>query len=162
MQNSKKMQNTTMPKTKDELREIEKSAQMMGRGSTPSQRSFADSSCDSMYIEDDSSRYADSFNGSSEMSWQSSTATMEQMKNTAPSGGPRRNSVLMTPSGMAGLADVDFDDSDDDDSGPPKATPVGGTGNPNSRPMVGGFAAAAYEAARADYYKKQQEKKSSA
>lgn len=166
MQNTRpKMQNTSMPTTKDELAEIERSAQMMGRegteinpNGTSSQRTFADSSCTSMYLEDDSF-YADSFS-SKEMSWQSSGAV--QMKSAPPPGGPRRNSVLMSPAGMVGMAGIDFEDSDDDtdeDSSPPQGPPSGGTGNPNHRPMVGGFAAAAYEAARADHYKKQQAKK---
>jgi hypothetical protein len=115
-----------------------------------------------MYIEDDS-YYADGFNDSNEMSWQSSTASMEPnstQKDGAPSA-PRRSSVYMSPVGMGGLLDVDFDSEDDDNSsGPPKgAPPSGGNINQNHRPMVGGFAAAAYEAARADHYKKQQSKK---
>jgi hypothetical protein len=157
------MQNTTMPSTKDELLEIERSAQMMGNGGgkndgAPSQRTL-DSSCTSMYVEDDSF-YNSSF--STEMSWQSSKASMDHRKNSVPPGGPRRNSVLMTPTGMLGLNDIDFEDSDDDDSATPKPAPASGTGNPNHRPLVGGFAAAAYEAARADHFKKQQEKKPSA
>jgi hypothetical protein len=75
---------------------------------------------------------------------------------------------------------IDFDDSDYEDSedeeedipyggphrgGPPVAASGAGvphvTGTANSRPMVGGFAAAAYEAAKAHHFqnmKKQQDK----
>ena len=145
---------TTVSSTKDELREIEKSAQTVGREASmqligneqPSQRTMADSSCTSMYLEDDS-YYGDSFNDSHDMSWKPSEGP----------GGNRRNSVMMTPAGMLGLDEVDFDDSDDDDPSPPNgASPVGGAGNNTHRPLVGGFAAAAYEAARADHLKKQQ------
>lgn len=166
MQNTRpKMQNSTVTSTKDELHEMEKSARMMSRGvtnngapPTASQRTM-DSSCTSMYIEDDSF-YNSSFNDSPDMSWQSSKASMDHLKSSIRSD-PRRNSVLMSPAGMIGLDDIDFDDYDDDDSGNQKMSPSSGTGNPNHRPMVGGFAAAAYEAARADHYKKQQAKKSS-
>jgi len=70
----------------------------------------------------------------------------------------KRGSVALKPmSGLGGLVDFDdsdFDDSDDDEpygnSGhTPGANAVGG---PNHRPLVGGFAAAAYEAARAHHY----------
>lgn len=155
----------------DELRDIEQSATMMGKGGpglnnagTQSQRTL-DSSCNSMYIEDDS-YYGDSHSDSNEMSWQLSTSNVEHpstTQNNDTTSGPRRASVYMTPVGMGAMLDVDFDESDEDDnSGHPKpAAPSGGTGNPNHRPMVGGFAAAAYEAARADHYKKQQNKKPS-
>lgn len=153
--NNIKGNTTTASSTKDELREIEKSAQAMGREASmqlpgvegPSQRTMADSSCTSMYLEDDS-YYGDSLNYSSDMSWKTSEGP----------GGNRRNSAMMTPAGMLGLDEVDFDDSDDDDgvSPPNGASPVGGAGNQNHRPLVGGFAAAAYEAARADHVKKQQ------
>lgn len=60
-------------------------------------------------------------------------------------GGPKRQSVVLQPmAGGMGLVDFDSDyESDEDDA--PKAAPA----DPNHRPMVGGFAAAAYEAARA-------------
>ena len=164
---------------RDELREIEKSTGTKGNvnpgliaDGTLSQRTL-DSSCTSMFIEDDT-YYGDSFNDSTEMSWQSSTTSMEQTNATQKNGdpsGPRRNSVFMSAAGMAGLLDVNFDDSDDDDDddddddgnpGPPKGPPPSGEkSNQNYRPMVGGFAAAAYEAARADRYKKQHSKKPS-
>lgn len=143
---------TTASSTKGELHEIEKSARTMGREASmhlngneePSQRTMGDSSCSSMYLEDDSC-YDDSFNDSRDMSWKTSEGP----------GGERRNSVMMTPAGM--LGEVDFDDSDDDSSSPPNgASPVGGADNQNHRPLVGGFAAAAYEAARADHLKRQQ------
>ena len=99
----------------------------------------------------------------------------------AGGGGGRRNSTAlpMGPGGGVGVG-IDFDDSDYEDSedeedvrhavphrgGPPAAASVGSgtpmtTGSANSRPMVGGFAAAAYEAAKAHHFqtvKKQQEK----
>jgi len=163
------MQNTTIPNKRDELHETEKSAQVMGRESSINiddispasspQRCGSSSYDSSMYIEDES-YYDNSYTNSNEMSWQSSAASMQQRKSTASSG-PRRNSCLVSSGGMLGLSDVDFDDSDEDgSSGPPKAPPATGTGSPSHRPMVGGFAAAAYEAARADHFKKQQEKKS--
>lgn len=96
-----------------------------------------------------------------------------------PSSDPakQRNSISVNPMAMrdalAGLSDlVDSDDSDDEDlkptanrnnnrmaSAPQPQQPAGlknphGSGGPEHRPLVGGFAAAAYEAARVDYYKK--------
>lgn len=163
MHNANGIQNATMPSSKDGLREVEKAGQV-GReasmnltGNEPSQRTV-DDSCTSMYIEDDS-YYNGSFGDSRDMSWQSSDATLGQVKN-AGTVEPRRNSVMMTAGGMVGLQEVDFDDSDDDDGPrPPIGAPTVGHSNPNHRPMVGGFAAAAYEAARADHYKKQQASK---
>lgn len=63
---------------------------------------------------------------------------------------------------MAGLADlVDSDDEDDQKSPrrvkalpPPHVSNPKASGGPEHRPLVGGFAAAAYEAARVDHYKK--------
>jgi len=96
-------------------------------------------------------------------------------------GGPKRNSVMLQP--MAGgslLPDFDDIDSEEEDNkappppqpqaAPPAAIPGGPipgvqsgsgassapkAGDPNHRPLVGGFAAAAYEAARAHHYKAQ-------
>ena len=71
----------------------------------------------------------------------------------------KRGSVALKPmSGIGGL--VDFDDSDFDDSeeeaeylpGAPVPGSGDAVGGPNHRPLVGGFAAAAYEAARAHHY----------
>eukprot|EP00547_Thalassionema_nitzschioides_P001105 CAMPEP_0194212004 /NCGR_PEP_ID=MMETSP0156-20130528/11501_1 /TAXON_ID=33649 /ORGANISM="Thalassionema nitzschioides, Strain L26-B" /LENGTH=179 /DNA_ID=CAMNT_0038939709 /DNA_START=97 /DNA_END=636 /DNA_ORIENTATION=+ len=75
----------------------------------------------------------------------------------------KRGSVTLSQ--ISGLGDLvefdnsDFDDSDDDDDGDnpwgEKATKgrTGSTvGGPNHRPLVGGFAAAAYEAARSHHY----------
>lgn len=70
----------------------------------------------------------------------------------------QRNSVSLNPMAMmSALAGLDLNDSDDDEKAPspqpllnPKAS-----GGPEHRPLVGGFAAAAYEAARVDHYKKQ-------
>ena len=77
----------------------------------------------------------------------------------------QRSSVSLNPIAMgalAGLHDSDLDDSDDDKDGPtekpvspPHVANPKASGGPDHRPLVGGFAAAAYEAARADYYKKQ-------
>lgn len=169
MQNTRNtMQNTTTSGKRDEFQENEKVAPPMGRESInmtgPTGQQTFDSSFDgSMYIEDESyyssSYYGSSFNDSNEMCWQPSGASMDHTRNAGNSE-PRRNSVLLTPAGMLGMTDVDFDDSDDDDgSGPKKKAPATAPGDPNHRPMVGGFAAAAYEAARADHYKKQQENK---
>ena len=89
----------------------------------------------------------------------------------------RRGSSIFTAPGGAGggqpmaggIGLVDFDDSDydsEDDSPqqpppqPQAVKPPGvGSGGPNHRPLVGGFAAAAYEAARAQHYAEQQKKK---
>ena len=72
----------------------------------------------------------------------------------------KRGSVALKPmSGLGGL--VDFDDSDFDDSdeefdvqlpGAPMPGSGEAVGGPNHRPLVGGFAAAAYEASRAHHY----------
>uniref|UniRef100_A0A7S1CXH6 Uncharacterized protein n=1 Tax=Cyclophora tenuis TaxID=216820 RepID=A0A7S1CXH6_CYCTE len=82
-----------------------------------------------------------------------------------PEGGPgkKRQSIVMQP--MTGLGafldpdDSDFDDSDEEENGPLPGAPMPGAsdavGGPNHRPLVGGFAAAAYEAARAHYYANQ-------
>eukprot|EP00980_Cylindrotheca_fusiformis_P029060 scaffold22709_cov158-Cylindrotheca_fusiformis.AAC.3 len=94
--------------------------------------------------------------------------------------GRHRGSVLlpsMTPGGGVGFGldfdDSDYDDSDDEDvphgapagggglpgssmSGAGGSTTGTGAGGPNHRPLVGGFAAAAYEAARDAHYKEQQ------
>jgi hypothetical protein len=84
----------------------------------------------------------------------------------APTVAPKRGSVVMMPmTGIGGLVDFDdsdFDDSDDDDDEDdderlpgrpmPGASNSAAVGGPNHRPLVGGFAAAAYEAARAHHY----------
>jgi len=74
-------------------------------------------------------------------------------------GNPKRASVVLQP--MAGGIGFDYESSDEEDNSPaPVVQPNGtGTGGPNHRPMVGGFAAAAYEAARAHHYAAQQKKK---
>ena len=78
----------------------------------------------------------------------------------------QRNSVSLNPmavrKALAGFIDSDGDDEDDDDDD--DAKPVkkeskvprnpGACGGPEHRPLVGGFAAAAYEAARVDFYQK--------
>lgn len=79
---------------------------------------------------------------------------------TRPAPPVKRGSVALKPmSGLGGL--VDFDDSDFDDSeeedmhdlpGAPMPGSKDSVGGPNHRPLVGGFAAAAYEAARAHHY----------
>lgn len=95
---------------------------------------------------------------------------------TSCSGGKakQRNSISINPMAMrgalAGLADLDDSDDEDDKQknsannnqkkvpSPPSQPQVSNpkaSGGPEHRPLVGGFAAAAYEAARVDYYKKQ-------
>lgn len=74
----------------------------------------------------------------------------------------QRNSIMAMRGAMAGLADlVDSDDEDDQKSPrrvkalpPPHVSNPKASGGPEHRPLVGGFAAAAYEAARVDHYKK--------
>mmetsp|Transcript_29624 Transcript_29624/g.62275 ORF Transcript_29624/g.62275 Transcript_29624/m.62275 type:complete len:181 (+) Transcript_29624:38-580(+) len=73
----------------------------------------------------------------------------------------QRNSMTLNPVALGAL--TGFDDSDMDDSGDEKEPKSAekdrnpnpkASGGPEHRPLVGGFAAAAYEAARMDYYKK--------
>lgn len=112
------------------------------------------------------------------------------MASPTTTGGRRNSSVMSTGPGGGVAFGVDFDDSDYEDSeedeeddedededeedaprggpyrgGPRVASSGGGapntTGTATSRPMVGGFAAAAYEAAKAHHFqemKKTQEK----
>ena len=73
----------------------------------------------------------------------------------------QRNSVsinAMMPNALAGLQDLVDSDSDGEEpsSAPAPHVPnLQASGGPEHRPLVGGFAAAAYEAARVDHYKKQ-------
>lgn len=78
----------------------------------------------------------------------------------------QRNSVSLNPMDMraalAGLSDLVDSDDDDDKTvkkekapSPPQVSNPKASGGPDHRPLVGGFAAAAYEASRVDYYKKQ-------
>lgn len=68
----------------------------------------------------------------------------------------QRNSVSL--SALAGLQDLVDSDSEDEDTSPAQPEPhipnLKASGGPDHRPLVGGFAAAAYEAARVDFYKK--------
>ena len=95
----------------------------------------------------------------------------------APGGGVgRRGSAVLQPGALGGgigfgidFDDSDYDDSDDDEGlgatgrsgrgmgqgGGSMVPPGAGTGGPNHRPYVGGFAAAAYEAARAHHTQNQ-------
>jgi hypothetical protein len=81
---------------------------------------------------------------------------------TRPAPPVKRGSVALKPmAGLGGLVDFDdsdFDDSDDEDMHDLPGAPMPGSkdsvGGPNHRPLVGGFAAAAYEAARAHHYAK--------
>eukprot|EP00986_Skeletonema_menzelii_P014285 scaffold9249_cov151-Skeletonema_menzelii.AAC.9 len=72
----------------------------------------------------------------------------------------QRNSVslnAMPNNALAGLQDLVDSESDDEElpSAPAPHVPnLKASGGPEHRPLVGGFAAAAYEAARVDYYKK--------
>lgn len=72
------------------------------------------------------------------------------------------------PMAMAGLAEFDTDSDEEEQQqqptpqkAPPKpaAPPGAAPGGANHRPLVGGFAAAAYEAARADHYARMQAQK---
>lgn len=84
----------------------------------------------------------------------------------APTSAKRQSVVLQPMTGGIGLDfDSDFSDSDDERSPqdqsrptpPTSSTPAGGA---NDRPMVGGFAAAAYEAAKAFHYQNKDKKAS--
>jgi hypothetical protein len=75
-----------------------------------------------------------------------------------------RGSVVMQPmAGGIGLVDFDSDYESDEEQAPQKtAVPgVSGASKPDDRPMVGGFAAAAYEAAKA-FHAQQKAKKDGA
>ncbi len=97
--------------------------------------------------------------GSSIFSGAGAGAGESNAQGGAPQGGGavRRSSSVLQPGALGGIGfgidfdDSDYDDSDDEDE-PPAAVPSGQagapTGGPNHRPYVGGFAAAAYEAAR--------------
>lgn len=79
----------------------------------------------------------------------------------------QRNSISLNVAGTSLLAGLAVYDSDDDDGNtnvvankssssiPVVVSNPKASGGPQHRPLVGGFAAAAYEAARVDYYKKQ-------
>ncbi|KAL3795277.1 hypothetical protein HJC23_008362 [Cyclotella cryptica] len=81
----------------------------------------------------------------------------------------QRNSISVNAVASSLLAGLSHYDSDDDDGDgnestgkEASSTPIPvvvsnpkASGGPQHRPLVGGFAAAAYEAARVDYYKKQ-------
>ena len=75
-----------------------------------------------------------------------------------PGGVSRRASSVLQPGALGGIGglgidfnDSDYEDSDEEvDDGPGNVNGQG-TGGPNHRPYVGGFAAAAYEAARAHH-----------
>jgi hypothetical protein len=65
--------------------------------------------------------------------------------------------------GGIGLVDFDSDYESDEDHAPQQSVPgVSGAAKPEERPMVGGFAAAAYEAAKAFHAAQQEKKKSGA
>jgi len=73
----------------------------------------------------------------------------------------QRNSIslntMMPNNALAELQDLVDSDSDEEEPSPapaPHVPNLKACGGPEHRPLVGGFAAAAYEAARVDYYKK--------
>lgn len=83
----------------------------------------------------------------------------------------RRGSSMFAPPGAGGpsapgigLLGADFEDDyeSDEEQAPkapaPKLPPSNNPGAPGGRPMVGGFAAAAYEAAKAHHFAQQQAK----
>ena len=80
---------------------------------------------------------------------------------SAPGGNAKRASVVLQP--MAGGIGFDYDSSEHEQEQTPKQpmahNPGAAPGGPNHRPMVGGFAAAAYEAARAHHYALKNKKK---
>jgi hypothetical protein len=83
-------------------------------------------------------------------------------KGSAVAKAKQRNSKSfnpLMPNALAGLKDLVDSDSDSEEPSsaqpaPPHAPNLQASGGPDHRPLVGGFAAAAYEAARVDYYKK--------
>ena len=81
----------------------------------------------------------------------------------APTGSAKRQSVVLQPmAGGLGLDfDSDFSDSEDERSPQQPAAPPAASSGTTDRPMVGGFAAAAYEAAKAYHFQNKDKKKSS-
>lgn len=95
--------------------------------------------------------------GSQQISETQSSGNPPQSESGGGGGGAtRRSSSVLLPGALGGGVGfgIDFDDSDyedsDDDDGPSQggAAPAATAGTPSHRPYVGGFAAAAYEAAK--------------
>jgi hypothetical protein len=82
----------------------------------------------------------------------------------SPDGGQGGQKGGMQPmAGGIGLVDFDSDYESDEDHSPQQSVPgVSAAAKPDDRPMVGGFAAAAYEAAKAFHAQKQLDKKKGA
>lgn len=80
----------------------------------------------------------------------------------APSGAAKRQSAILQPmagglgAALGGLDDSDYESEEEET---PQQAPAPAPANANHRPLVGGFAAAAYEAARADHLARQAKKK---
>lgn len=79
-----------------------------------------------------------------------------------PGKAKQRNSISLNSVGtslLAGLSDYDSDEDSTGEANKEQVSPVvsnpKASGGPQHRPLVGGFAAAAYEASRMDFYKKQ-------
>lgn len=68
----------------------------------------------------------------------------------------RRGSCVVTPGGMGGLGMRGFEDLSSDEEYKGARKPGSLPGSEDYRPLVGGFAAAAYEAAKAHHYKGKQ------
>ena len=74
-------------------------------------------------------------------------------------GGPGGGDPMAANAAMAGLEDFDSDEEPQKAPPPPKPAQPAAGGAANHRPLVGGFAAAAYEAAKADHYARVQAQK---
>jgi len=71
----------------------------------------------------------------------------------------RRGSCMIRPGGIGGLGMEGFQDDDSDDDGLTRRSSQ--PGSADHRPLVGGFAAAAYEAAREYHYSQKKNEKNS-
>jgi len=77
----------------------------------------------------------------------------ESPPSSPPGKARQRNSIALGRGSTSFMGLSDYDSEDD----VPKASIINpkSSGGPEHRPLVGGFAVSAYEAARADYYRKQ-------
>mmetsp|Transcript_7112 Transcript_7112/g.11890 ORF Transcript_7112/g.11890 Transcript_7112/m.11890 type:complete len:177 (-) Transcript_7112:645-1175(-) len=147
----------------DELAAIEEAASFCHK-LTP-QSAVASSSCAETYSDNsDKGGTAGSTHNNEKgiLSSVSEKGDINAMKGVAAAStkAKQRNSVsinAMMPNALAELQDLVDSDSDGEEpsSAPAPHVPnLKASGGPEHRPLVGGFAAAAYEAARVDYYKK--------
>mmetsp|Transcript_30764 Transcript_30764/g.35082 ORF Transcript_30764/g.35082 Transcript_30764/m.35082 type:complete len:183 (+) Transcript_30764:175-723(+) len=162
-----------MSSTLDELEQIERSARagpdkedrrrgssmFSGPGAVMNYKNSKGGSKKSEQLLEDFPRRDPKQSGGTNNQFFSQPSPAKAVENKPRPGGVaiKRGSVALKPmSGLGGLVDFDdsdFDDSDEDEAYSNSRTPgKNAVGGPNCRPLVGGFAAAAYEAARAHHY----------